>query len=44
MIQQWLTGLLALMTITLGEATFGSLPPRPTTGTLYTILYYMFIL
>ena len=44
MIQQWLTGLLALMTIALGEATFSTLPPRPTTGTVYTILYYMFIL
>ena len=40
MIQQWLTGVLALVIITLGEAvTFGTLPPRPTTGTVYTILY-----
>ena len=44
MIQQQLTGLLIFIIITLGEATFGTLPPRPTTGTIYTILYYMFIL
>ena len=44
MIQQQLTGLLIFMIITLGEATFGTIPPRPTTGTIYTILYYMFIL
>ena len=45
MIQQLLTGLLIFITITLGEAvTFGTLPPLPTTGTIYTILYYMFIL
>ena len=46
MIQQWLTGILTLMmNIALGEAiTFGTLPPLPTTGTVYTILYYMFIL
>ena len=43
MIQQQLTGLLIFMIITLGD-TFGTLPPRPTTGTIYTILYYMFIL
>ena len=44
MVQQ-LTGLLIFIIITLGEAvTFGTLPPRPTTGTVYTILYYMFIL
>ena len=42
MMQQWLTALLTLTTIALGKAvTFGTLPPRPTTG---TILYYMFIL
>ena len=45
MIQQQLTGLLILMIITLGETvTFGTLPPQPTTGIVYTILYYMFIL
>ena len=44
MIQQQLTGLLIFMIITLGEATFGTLPSRPTTGTVYTILHYMFIL
>ena len=45
MIQQQSAGLLIVMIITLGEAiTFGTLPPLPTTGTLYTILYYMFIL
>ena len=44
MIQLWLTGILLLMIITLGDAIFGTLPPRPTTGTIYTILYYMFIL
>ena len=44
MIQKWLTGLLILMIISIGVAAFGTLPPRPTTGTLYTILYYMFIL
>ena len=43
MIQQQLTGLLIFMIITVGEAAFGTLPPRPTTGTIYTILYYMFI-
>ena len=44
MIQQQLTGLLIFMIITLGEAAFGTLPPRPTTGTEYIILDYMFIL
>ena len=44
MIQQQLTGLMIFMIITLNEAEVGSLPPRPTTGTVYTILYYMFIL
>ena len=44
MIQQQLTGLLIFMIVTLGEAGFGTLPPRPTTGTIYTILYCMFIL
>ena len=44
MIQQQLTGLLIFIIITLGETTFGTLPPQPTTGTIYTILYYMFIL
>ena len=45
MIQQWLTGILTLMmNIALGEVTFGTLPPLPTTGTVYAILYYMFIL
>ena len=45
MTQQWLIGGLALMVITLGEAiTFGTLTPRPTTGIVYTILYYMVIL
>ena len=45
MIHQQSAGLLIFMIITLGEAvTFGTLPPRPTTGTIYTILYYMFIL
>ena len=44
MIQQLLTGLLIFMTMTLVEAIFGTLPPLPTTGTVYTILYYMFIL
>ena len=45
MIQQWLTGILTLMmNIALGKATFGTLPPLPTTGTVYTILYYVFIL
>ena len=44
MIKKWLTGLLILMIISTGEATFGTLPPQPTTGTVYTILYYMFIL
>ena len=44
MIQLWLTGILLLMIIALGEAIFSTLPPRPTTGTAYTILYYMFIL
>ena len=44
MIQQRLTGLLIFIVITLGEAAFGTPPPRPTTGTVYTILYYMFIL
>ena len=44
MIQQQLTGLLIFMIITLGEAiTFGTLPPRPTTGTIYTILYYNYV-
>ena len=44
MIQQQLTGLVIFMIITLGEAAFGTLPPPPTTGTVYIILYYMFIL
>ena len=44
MIQQQLTGLLIFMIITLVEAGFGTIPPLPTTGTVYTILYYMFIL
>ena len=44
MIQQQLTGLLIFVIVALGEAAFGTLPPRPTTGTVYTILYYMFIL
>ena len=44
MIQQWLTGILTLMIIALGEATFGTLAPRPTTGTVYTTLYYILIL
>ena len=44
MIQQQSAGLLIVMIITLGEAAFGTLPPLPTTGTVYTILYYMFIL
>ena len=44
MIQQLLTGLIIFIIITLGEAAFGTLPPQPTTGTVYTILYYMFIL
>ena len=44
MIQEQLFTVLLTMIITLGEATFGTLPPRPTTGTIYTILYYMFIL
>ena len=35
---------LIFIIITLGEAAFGAAPPRPTTGTVYTILYYMFIL
>ena len=39
MIQQLLTGLLIVMIIALGEAVaFGTLPPLPTTGTVYTIL------
>ena len=44
MIQKGLTGLLILMIISMGEAAFGTLPLLPTTGTVYTILYYMFIL
>ena len=45
MIQQQSAGLLIFMIITLGEAVlFGTLPHRPTTGTVYTILHYMFIL
>ena len=44
MIQQWLTGILTLMIIALGEATFGTLPPQTVTGTVYTTLYYIFIL
>ena len=44
MVQEWLFTLLLTMMIALGEAEFGTLPPRPTTGTIYTILYYMFIL
>ena len=44
MIQRQFTGLLIFVIIIQGEAAFGSLPPRPTTGTVYTILYYMFIL
>ena len=45
MTQQWLIGALVLLIIALGEAiTFGTLPSLPTTGTVYTISYYMFIL
>ena len=45
MVQQQLTGLLIFTIITLGEAvTFGTLPPQPTTGIVYTILHHMFIL
>ena len=44
MMQQWLTGLLVLIILALGEAAFGTLPLQSTTGTVYTILYYMFIL
>ena len=44
MMRQQLTGLLIFIIITVGEARFGTLPPRPTTGTVYIILYYMFIL
>ena len=45
MTQQWLIGALVLLIIALGEAIiFGTLPSRPTTGTVYTILHYMFIL
>ena len=44
MIQQQLVGLLIFMIITLGEAAFFTLPPLPTTGTVYTIFYYVFIL
>ena len=41
MIKQQSAGLLIFVIITLGEAEFGTLPPRPTTG---TILCYVFIL
>ena len=44
MTQQQSGGLLIFMIIALGDAAFVTLPPRPTTGTAYTILYYMFIL
>ena len=44
MIWQSLTGILTLMTTTLGEGIFVTIPPQPTTGTVYTILYYIFIL
>ena len=43
MIQQQLTGLLIFTIITVGEAAFGTLPPRPTTGTIYIILYYNYV-
>ena len=43
MIQQQLTGLLIFMVITVGETTFGTLPPQPTTGIIYTILYYNYV-
>ena len=44
MIQQQLTGLLIFMIITLGKAEFGTLPPRPTTGTVYTIIIIIIII
>ena len=43
MIQQQSAGLLIVMIITLGEAAFGTLPSRPTTGTgtVYNIILYV---